>query len=56
MESIRILSYRYDKLLRRSILDKTKVESDQPFSLAEIADIIRAALVMSAPEQTKRIK
>ncbi|MCK9327290.1 MAG: hypothetical protein M0P69_17490 [Bacteroidales bacterium] len=54
---IRILSYRYSRILNRSIPDKTKVESaDSTFSLREIGDIIRAALIMTAPEQTKRVK
>jgi hypothetical protein len=56
MESIRILSYRYSRLLNRSIPDKTKVETNQPFTMKEVCEIIRAALIMSAPEQIKRIK
>jgi len=55
-QTIRILSYRYDKILNRSIPDKTKVESDSIFTLKEIADIIRAALIMSNPDQTRKVK
>jgi hypothetical protein len=51
---IRILSYRYDRILRRSIPDKTeKVDTDQPFTMAEIAAIIKAALIMEPPKPPK---
>lgn len=57
MQSIKILSYRYDKILNRSIPDKTeKVESVSTFSLTEISDIIKAALIMSPPDQVKKVK